>query len=119
MRNSDSTAEPRFETDLEKTAQEYASRFIAGWEAIYPRMPTVFLECASALVPTSGRALELGCGDGKITSQLAQTFDEVCVVDGSLRMLDACREGTAVSPRSKAMMPYVHSTIELIEAQQQ
>jgi len=118
MRNLDVDAVPGFETDLEKTAQAYDGRIIAGWEELYSRMASAFWERVEPLVPSAGSVLELGCGDGNITGHLARCFGEVCVVDGSLRMLDACRAGTDESPQSKAEMSYVHSTFELYEPTQ-
>jgi ubiquinone/menaquinone biosynthesis C-methylase UbiE len=44
----------------------------------------------------SGRCLEIGCGAGRLTRQLAQQFDEVVAVDVSEDMIE--RAGAAAAP---------------------
>jgi trans-aconitate methyltransferase len=92
-------------TDLQTTANAYQSKIIAGWEKLYREKRRRLYELLQAHFKP-GRALELGTGDGESTSHIAGKFDELHVVDGSSRQLDAVR----------ARFPNVRAHCSLFEA---
>ena len=53
--------------------------------------PSALIERLVALAPRRGRALDLGCGPGKLAIPLAETFGEVVAVDPSAPMIAAAR----------------------------
>ena len=56
-----------------------------------PPYPPALYDRLLALSPGRGRAIDLGCGPGKIAGVLAAAFDEVVAVDPSRPMLAAAR----------------------------
>ena len=57
--------------------------------------PPELIERLVALAPGRGRALDLGCGPGKLAIPLAETFGEVVAVDPSAPMIAAARAADA------------------------
>ena len=60
-----------------------------------------------ALVPDTRRALDIGCGPGKITHELARTFEHVDAVDPSIEMLKV-----AASNSAARNVTWLHATAE-------
>jgi SAM-dependent methyltransferase len=79
----------------------------AGRRALATRAPRDergYFECGARQVqeildlighPTGARLLEIGCGDGRMTLELARRFSSVVALDVSPLILDACRRNLA------------------------
>ncbi|MED3549814.1 class I SAM-dependent methyltransferase [Cytobacillus praedii] len=79
-----------FEKDLEVTASNYHTNILSGWENLYSIMRMELFKRFSMFF-TGEKVLELGCGDGEMTSHIVEYFKDVTVVDGSKTMLEECQ----------------------------
>jgi SAM-dependent methyltransferase len=68
------------------------------------------------LAPQSGeRVLDLGCGDGQLTSQLTATGAAVSGVDASLAMVEAARaRGISADHAQAEQLPYPDATFDAV-----
>lgn len=80
-----------YETNLEKTAENYHNIIHNGWENLYMNMRDELYKRIRLNIK-GDCVLELGCGDGEMTQLLAKDFSNLTVVDGSSIMLKECRE---------------------------
>lgn len=62
-------------------------------------------------VPRMGRALDFGCGVGRLTQALAPSFDEVIGVDASMTMIELARKLNRYPDKAR----YVHNTAPVLE----
>lgn len=58
-----------------------------------------------------GRVLEIACGTGWWTPQLARSAEAVTVIDASIEMLERCRARVAAEGSGAAKLEYLHSDI--------
>jgi SAM-dependent methyltransferase len=63
---------------------------VASYHGRQPYAPAAY-DALMAVVPARGRALDIGCGPGFLTGELAKRFDEVVAVDPSAPMIAAGR----------------------------
>ena len=62
------------------------------WDELYRRNPRAWRGTSSIPVPCAGRALDLGCGNGKTVSALLEAGFEVVGADFSPTAIGRCRE---------------------------
>lgn len=70
-----------------RPGQSFEEEAVASFYQHRPLYPTKIIERLINLSPGSSRALDLGCGTGKIARGIASTFDTVTAVDASAAML--------------------------------
>lgn len=61
------------------------------WDEVYRRNPRAWRGTSSIPVPCRGRALDVGCGNGKTVSALVEAGMEVTGVDFSTEAIGRCR----------------------------
>jgi SAM-dependent methyltransferase len=79
-------------TIYDRTAAEFASRVDRLIDTGRYRRGQLFLEAASATVPSGGTILDYGCGPGRISALLARRGFRVRGFDPSAAMIAAARE---------------------------
>jgi SAM-dependent methyltransferase len=70
---------------------EFADADVVAAYIHRPAYPSALFDRLTALAPGRGRAVDLGCGPGKLALGLAPRFDEVIAIDPSAEMLAAGR----------------------------
>lgn len=74
-------------SEIETSAGQYAGSIIAGWEGLLDRKRKE-LYTRLAKHAKKGRALEMGCADGRMTRLICADFEKVDVLDASRLFLD-------------------------------
>ncbi|HEX2560818.1 class I SAM-dependent methyltransferase, partial [Phenylobacterium sp.] len=85
-------------------ARAYANR---------PPYPPALIAALAELATGRGRALDLGCGPGKLAIPLADCFQEVWAVDLSAPMIAA---GRAADAGAHAGLRWIHGRTEDLDA---
>ncbi|HSV02129.1 MAG TPA: class I SAM-dependent methyltransferase [Phenylobacterium sp.] len=78
-----------------RRGSEFADADVVGSYANRTPYPAALCERLAALTPARGRALDLGCGPGKLAIPLADLFGEIVAVDPSRAMIAAARAADA------------------------
>ncbi len=81
----------RSQTERDLAGRAFAEMDVARCYVHRPPYAPALYEFLWGLVPARGRALDMGCGPGKIAVRLADHFDDVVAVDRSEAMLTMAR----------------------------
>lgn len=74
-------------SEIEASAEQYAGSIIAGWEGLLDRKRSELYARVSKHAK-KGKALEMGCADGRMTRLICADFEEIDVLDASRLFLD-------------------------------
>jgi len=101
-------------------AAEYGSQFadasVAAAYAKRPPYPDAVFDVLTALLPSGAqRVLELGCGSGDLTLQLARRVDHVDALEPSMAMLEIARAGM---PAGRGNVRWLQTTAEAFEPEE-
>ncbi|MEM7364687.1 MAG: class I SAM-dependent methyltransferase [Pseudomonadota bacterium] len=75
-----------------RPGQSFQTKEAAEYYKYRPEYPGGLFQKLYDLSPRHGRALDLGCGNGKVAREIASVFDWVTAVDVSAAMLKVARE---------------------------
>jgi SAM-dependent methyltransferase len=108
-------------TDLRSEWERHAAEWIAwarkpGHDSYWRFHRDQFLQIVP---PTSGRTLDLGCGEGRLARDLAASGHDVVGVDASATMLDAAREAAPemeLHLADAAALPFADASFGLVIA---
>lgn len=95
------------------SGEDFDDADVARAYANRPPYPPALIEALGRLASGPGRALDLGCGPGKLAIPLADRFDEVWAVDLSASMVAA---GRAMDAGAHPNLRWIHGRSEDLEA---
>lgn len=92
----------------------------AEYAAFRPSYPTQVASFLADLVPSTGVAVDVGCGTGQLSAQLADYFDRVVGVDPSESQIAAARPHPNISYEvaTAENLPLPDGTVDLVTAAQ-
>lgn len=92
-------------------ADQWAEEGLKGWEKLYEFTAKTTYERLIPQIKNRGTAVEVGCGDGVHTVQIAKDFDRTIVIDMSPKFIDEARRRVR-SELPSAYVEFICSSIE-------
>lgn len=100
--------------------KDHFSSHAAAYAAYRPTYPADMARWLSTIAPTTGLALDVGCGSGQLSLLLAEHFDRVVATDPSRQQIDSAirhpKIDYRVGPAEKSGLP--GASVDLLTAAQ-